>query len=484
MPHLHCYLQQWDTVWLNLISDALIALAYLTIPITLIYFIRRRRDIPFHWMFICFGIFIVACGTTHAMEIYTLWHPAYRLAGVIKAVTAVASLMTAALLVRLMPQMLALPSPSALRESNEQLRLEIAERQRVENELRKSQDELSARVHERTSAVVDRERRLKLITDNVPALIAYVDTDQCYRFANKTYGDWFDTDPKTIVGRTIRELAGDERYAQIRDSVDRALSGKPVTFEHQIGNNASARIVRVNYTPHFDEQNHLHGFYVLGNDITERKRAEDTIRQSLREKEILLNEIHHRVKNNLQVVCSLLSLQSSVTHDESTRELFDESARRVKSMALVHETLHQSKDVSQISFEDYVRKLCENLFHSFGVSPQTIRIHFNFTNATLNLDLAVPCALIVNELISNVLKHAFPRGQKGELNLSLRSEADGIYELIVHDNGIGIPKDIDWRNTTSLGMQLVNNLTRQIGGTITLDSDSGTKFTVRFASRR
>src|SRR5467141_2109638 len=144
MPHGYCYLWKPGLVWLHVVSDALIALAYFSIPIALIYFIRKRRDLPFNWMFLCFGTFIMACGTTHAMEVWTLWHGTYWLSGAIKAVTAIASVPTAVLLVHLVPRALALPSPEAMR-------LEIAERKRAQEALRKAKDELELRVQERTS---------------------------------------------------------------------------------------------------------------------------------------------------------------------------------------------------------------------------------------------------------------------------------------------------------------------------------------------
>src|ERR1700716_991825 len=144
MPHGYCYLWKPGLVWLHVVSDALIALAYFSIPITLIYFIRKRQDLPFNWMFLCFGIFILACGATHAMEVWTLWHGTYWLSGAIKAVTAMASVPTAILLVQLVPQALALPRP-------EEMRLEIAQRKRAQEELRSAKDELELRVQERTA---------------------------------------------------------------------------------------------------------------------------------------------------------------------------------------------------------------------------------------------------------------------------------------------------------------------------------------------
>ena len=154
MPHGYCYLWKPEIVWLHAVSDLIIALSYFTIPVTLVYFVRRRPDLPFHWMFLMFGLFILGCGGTHVMEVWTLWHGTYRLAGVVKAITAGASVVTAALLVHMMPQAIALPSPEQLRRANEDLAREVEERRRAEAALQQSRDELELRVRERTAELM------------------------------------------------------------------------------------------------------------------------------------------------------------------------------------------------------------------------------------------------------------------------------------------------------------------------------------------
>ena len=216
----------------------------------------------------------------------------------------------------------------------------------------------------------------------------------------------------------------------------------------------------------------------------ERKRAEEQIKASLREKEVLLQEIHHRVKNNLQVVSSMLYLQSKNIKDKETLEMFQESEKRVRSMALVHERLYQSQDLARIDLAEYIQSLTNYLFRSYGADSNVITLKINADDILLDIDTAIPCGLIINELVSNSLKHAFSGGREGEICIELRADDDGRSTLIVSDNGVGFPEDLDFRNTESLGLQLVNMLTRQLEGTIELDRSDGTAVKITFTEPR
>jgi PAS domain S-box-containing protein len=220
---------------------------------------------------------------------------------------------------------------------------------------------------------------------------------------------------------------------------------------------------------------------VILDDITERKLTEDKIKASLREKEVLLKEVHHRVKNNLQVISSLLNLQSRYVKDRQALEMFKESQSRVRSMALIHEKLYQSEDLARIDIAGYIRDLISSLFRSYGASAAAIKVKTDVHDILLDINAAIPCGLIINELVSNCLKHAFPDGRGGKLVTELRSDNDKHCSLIVSDNGIGFPEDIDFRNTESLGMQLVITLVEQLDGSIELDRSSGTAFRIRFS---
>jgi PAS domain S-box-containing protein len=217
-------------------------------------------------------------------------------------------------------------------------------------------------------------------------------------------------------------------------------------------------------------------------DITERKWAEDQIRTSLTEKEVMLKEIHHRVKNNLQVISSLLKLQAGYLKDQRILEIFKESQNRVRAMALIHEKLYQSEDLAKTDFGEYIRSLINDLFRSYSVNSRLIRLELQVEEVRLNIDTAIPCGLIINELVSNALKHAFPTGQAGTLRVDLRAQPDdNRYHLVVHDNGIGFPEDLDFRHTASLGLQLVYSLTNQLQGTIDLIRQPGSTFTITFS---
>jgi PAS domain S-box-containing protein len=225
------------------------------------------------------------------------------------------------------------------------------------------------------------------------------------------------------------------------------------------------------------------GFRGVVRDITEWKRAEEQIRLSLREKEIMLQEIHHRVKNNMQVISSMLGLQKKYIQDEKDLELFSDSQNRIRSMAIVHEKLYRSQDLAQIDFADYTRDLVHHLIQFYAKKKTSIDVHVEFESIYFGIDIAIPCALIVNELISNSLKHAFPNGRKGEIYVNITEDA-GTYILNVGDNGIGFTGQKDFRNTESLGLQLVDAFVRQLKGTISLNQDGGTSFSITFKDKK
>jgi PAS domain S-box-containing protein len=199
-------------------------------------------------------------------------------------------------------------------------------------------------------------------------------------------------------------------------------------------------------------------------DITERKRTDQRILASLQEKEVLLKEIHHRVKNNLAVISSLLYLQSGYTSDGPTLNILQVSQDRVRSMALVHEMLYRSDDFASVDFGNYAVALAQQLFQTYSSPARKIELKIDVDPVRMNVDVAVPCGLILNELITNSLKHAFPAGQSGEIRLGLQRNDDGSCVLSVADNGIGVPKDLDIENSSSLGVRLIRSLTRQIDG--------------------
>ncbi len=221
------------------------------------------------------------------------------------------------------------------------------------------------------------------------------------------------------------------------------------------------------------------GLELICRDITLRKRAEKVIRDSLAEKEVMLKEIHHRVKNNMQVISSMINLQAGYIDEDAMRSVFNESQNRVRSMALIHDKLYQSKDLSRINFYEYIESLGTHLMQSYGVDPNKIRFDVHGEPIFIGIDRGVPAGLIVNELISNSLKHAFPEGQKGRIEVTLADDG-GMMALRIKDNGSGIPEEIDFRNTETLGLELVTTLVSQLEGEIDLDRKKGTSFNIVF----
>ena len=215
-------------------------------------------------------------------------------------------------------------------------------------------------------------------------------------------------------------------------------------------------------------------------DITERKNANDKLKDALKEKEMLLKEVYHRVKNNLQVVSSLINLQARNVNNQVAADQLKQSADRIKAMALLHEKLYQSKDLSKIDFNVYIRSLVDYLLFGYGSPPGKIHINFQIDNIFLDVDTAISCGLIVNELISNAIKHAFPNERRGEICIRFRKEQEE-FVLVVADDGVGLPVDLDFKKCPTLGLQLVNTLTNQLMGSLTLDQGEGAAFSLRFA---
>jgi PAS domain S-box-containing protein len=215
-------------------------------------------------------------------------------------------------------------------------------------------------------------------------------------------------------------------------------------------------------------------------DISDRKHKEDRIQMALKEKEILLGEIHHRVKNNLQVVDSLLALQSSKFEDETVRALLQESQGRIRSMALIHQTLYESKDFARVDFGEFLDRLVPSLVSSYSVDPGRITLEISAADVSLPINVAIPCGLIVNELISNALKHAFPGDRRGEIEVDLERHGDDRAQLTVSDNGVGIGEGTDLAKAATLGLQLVSLLTDQLGGTLDLHRSGPTRFSLEF----
>ena len=286
-----------------------------------------------------------------------------------------------------------------------------------------------------------------------------------------------------IVGKHLTELeflpsAHVPKYLKILDAASRGEAVKPfeVQWRHKDGTPFLAE-VRLGF---IKEGGKNIGVQVVARDITERKKAEEKIKASLAEKEVMLREIHHRVKNNMQIISSLLRLQSRQIKDKKTLDIFNVSQNRIRSMALVHESLYRSGDLARINFSDYIRKLTLHLFSMYRTEMDRVKSRIEVGDVFLDVNRAIPCGLIINELVSNALKYAFPHNKKGEILVKMNVDKKGNYSLVVRDTGIGFPKDLDFHQTETLGMQLVTDLTAQLEGRVSLKREGGTEFKIVF----
>lgn len=218
-------------------------------------------------------------------------------------------------------------------------------------------------------------------------------------------------------------------------------------------------------------------------DVTEKKKAEEAIKRSLKEKDILLKEIHHRVKNNLQIVTSLLKLQAGYVKDDKIKQLFRESQNRVQSMSLIHQKLYQTKDLAHIDFKEYIETVTMHLQHSYGILEDRVKILIDVSKMNMSIDNAIPAGLIINELVSNSLKHAFPDNRSGNIFISAAfDEYNNEYWLLIRDNGIGLSSKIDLENSASFGLRLVHTLVKQLDGMIEIVNKGGIEFRIHFRS--
>ena len=358
-------------------------------------------------------------------------------------------------------------------------------------------------------ALRESEARFKAFMDNSPTVAFMKDEEGRYVYLNKPFERRFNINLADCLGKTDFDLWPDAIAKQLRENDTHVLTVEKtvemlesvptpdgclhhwLVFKFLCQDISGRRLVggvAVDITSRKQAESELRRVHdelelrtaALEQEITERKRAEKQIKLSLQEKEVLLKEIHHRVKNNLQVVESLLRLQSKYTKNEHAVRMFRESQNRIKSMALIHEKLYQSIDLAKINFVDYIQSLVASLFRSYSINSTAINPTIDVADIFFSIDTAIPCGLIINELVANSLKYAFPESKQGQIHICLRSKDENKFILIVSDNGVGFPKDLDFRDTKSLGLQLVTSLTEQLGAIIELHSHSGTEFRLTF----
>ena len=287
-----------------------------------------------------------------------------------------------------------------------------------------------------------------------------------------------------IIGTTRSELMGQEVAALVApEDRDRVMAGIVSDLEnhmeHRMFRRDGTKITVATHGRTIAHQGRQVRITAI-RDITQRKEVEERLRASLKEKEVLLQEIHHRVKNNLQIISSLLCLQANRTGSTAVLSALRESQSRVKSMALIHERLYRSPNLASVDMGEYTKKLVSHLRHSYRTDHGPVRFTIDIDNIALDITEAIPCGLIINELVTNALKHAFPEGRSGEIAIQLIRGTEKQSTLTVKDDGIGLPGHVDFRNSPSLGLTLVNSLVTQLDGTIELEGTQGAAFRITF----
>jgi PAS domain S-box-containing protein len=306
--------------------------------------------------------------------------------------------------------------------------------------------------------------------------------DHLLKFINPTMAEISSFGMNEVIGKPFIEFVSLPFRKFVNDMYLKRIAGEEIPNKYEVELiSKHGKIIPVEINASLIEYEGKPADMAIIRDITERKLVEKEIKKSLKEKEMLLSEIYHRVKNNMQIITSLLRLQSRHVKEEKYREMFKESQNRILSMSLVHEKLYQSKDLTQIDFNEYISDLIKGLFQSYGANKGNIVLKIDVKTILLGIDHAIPCGLIINELVTNSLKYAFPDRKDGEIKVILRSTGENMIELTVGDNGIGIPEDMDFKQTKTLGLHLVTMLAEnQLHGDIKLNRSKGTEFIIKF----
>lgn len=332
------------------------------------------------------------------------------------------------------------------------------------------------------AALRESEARFHMMADTAPVMVWMAGPDGRCTFVNKR---WLE-----FTGRSLEDEIGDDWVTGLHPTdVERCEKTYLGSFKTEQAFSMEYRLQRSDGkyrwildtgVPFFEPGGRFGGYIGTCVDMTERKDMEDQLRKALKEKESLLREVHHRVKNNLQVISSLLNLQAGSIKDPQIAQLFRECQVRITSIALLHDALHRSDDLSRIAMSEYMRTLIGHLFRSYGVDSNRIRVNLQLDEVEFDIDTGLTCGLILDELVSNCLKHAFNGSRQGAITITLQAHVDDTYSLRVSDDGVGLPKDGVLNNPESLGLELVGLMAEKLDGVVTLQSGQGTEWQVRF----
>ncbi|MBF0329476.1 MAG: PAS domain-containing protein [Nitrospirae bacterium] len=348
--------------------------------------------------------------------------------------------------------------------------------------------ELEHRVDERTQELREKTALLENVINSSNDYIFVKDRDLRTILCNKAFANALGKTPEDLYGKTDIEngwsadlVLGrpEEGIRGYQDDDLATLSGETLNINEVANVGNELRAFNTIKVPLRSTDNNIIGLLAIARDITDKKKAEEQIERSLKEKETLLREIHHRVKNNMQVIYSLLNLQAKGVSEPEVRAKFEECRNRIASMSLIHEKLYGAADLAHVDFKEYLKSLIDGIASTY--KRHEVYLSVDMEPVALDVNTGIPCGLIANELVSNSLKYAFPEGRKGIISVGININSEGKYVLFVKDNGIGFPADIDFRNTATLGLDLVNGLTAQLHGTIELSREGGTKFSITFS---
>jgi len=340
---------------------------------------------------------------------------------------------------------------------------------------------LEERVEVKTKQLTEKNlelEKLSIVASRTDNSVIIANTEGVIEWVNDSFYRMTGIPKEKLINRRLAEI---NVYNNIEKEINEAIRGRHSRiFESNITTTRQGPLwISSTLTPIYDEDGLLKKLVVVDTDITSGKNMQSQIEHSLKEKDVLLKEIHHRVKNNLQIIISLLNLQTGYVKDENTLKTLKDGQSRVRSMALVHEKFYQSEELTEINFTEYVEKLCQFLYQSYG--DKTHRINVEITGETIGLDMdtAMPCGLLINEIVSNAYKYAFPGQDQGRITIDLRRN-NGKVKLSVTDNGVGLPFDFAFDKADSLGMQLIQALTSQLDGELKLSHENGTSFDISF----
>ena len=492
----HGFCLSWSPglVALHAGSDAMIGLAYFSIPLALAWFVRERRDLAYSWVVLLFVAFILACGATHVFSILTLWVPVYGIEGVVKAITALLSIATAAALWPLVPKLLALPSPVQLHELNADLERRVAERTA---ELQAANTQLTRALSERASAQqalarTEAEFRASFEGAAVGKTQADPETGQLLR-VNNAFARMLGYRPEELIHRSGWDLtwAEDREIDQVGYSP--LLAGRVPAYVREkrfTRRDGTPVWARVSATIARNPEDHTPLMTIsVVEDIETRRQAESELQAAkqdleavvrertaaLEQRDLLLREVYHRVKNNLQTVDALLLIQARRLTDEKARQGLIDLRGRVYALGLVHQQLMSSKNLKTFDVAPFLEELSANILQSADKDGVTLSVEACALD--VGLDFAIPLGLLVTELVTNSLKHAFPQGG-GHILVSLTEEAGDQVLLTIADNGRGV----DTAPAAGLGVGIVKGLVAQLDGSMRVTSEGGLRTEIRAAA--